>query len=161
MAFPPGGWESSVLPTPYPLPRTNSLRRGRHSGAGGGEHSIHLISKGLRPFGTPLQQARTERALTGVCARAKSRAARLARQEPLCCRKTAVLAASKKLVSNPLRHRFAMTPSRLPARVLVPGGHRLGPTGAGAETGAERCPPGTCAPIGEARGVRRGAGLPT
>ena len=31
----------------------------------GEDYSIHLISKGLRPFGTPLQQARTEHALTG------------------------------------------------------------------------------------------------
>ena len=38
--------------------------------------------------------------------------------------------------------------SRLPARALVAGGDRSAPTEAAAETGAERCPPGTCAPIG-------------
>ena len=39
-------------------------------------------------------------------------------------------------------------PSRLPARVLRPSGARPGPTVAEAETGAERCPLGTCAPVG-------------
>ncbi len=44
--------------------------------------------------------------------------------------------------------------SRLPPRVLVPGGHRPGPTGAEAETGDGRSPLATIAPLYE------GAGLP-
>ena len=36
--------------------------------------------------------------------------------------------------------------SRLPARVLLPGGERPAPTEAGAETGSERSPLGTFAP---------------
>ena len=69
---------------------------------------------------------------------------------PILLRKTALLAASIKLPDKPLPPPPA-APSRLPARVLRPSGARPGPTGAGAETGAERCPLGTCAPIGGGR----------
>ena len=48
---------------------------------------------------------------------------------------------------HPFR-RLRAAPSRLPARVLRPSGARPGPTVAEAETGAERCPLGTCAPVG-------------
>ena len=40
------GVSSKRFPPPYPLPRTHSLRRGRCAGAGGGDYSIYLISKG-------------------------------------------------------------------------------------------------------------------
>ena len=75
---------------------------------------------------------------------------------PFRLRETALLAALIIPGSNPFRPGFAGPPSRLPARVLRPSGARPGPTGAEAETGAERCPLGTCAPNGGGRPPPRG-----
>ena len=61
--------------------------------------------------------------------------------------------------SNPFRPGSAGPPSRLPARVLVPGGHRPGPTGAEAETGRwATCHRHVAAPIEGGR--RLGESLP-
>ena len=62
----------------------------------------------------------------------------------------ATSAPHKLFVKRLLRPGGALPNSRshLPLRVLRPGGARPGPPDAAAETGAERCPPGTCARAG-------------
>ena len=56
---------------------------------------------------------------------------------------------------NPLRHNCIVPAPRLPARVLVPSGHRPGPTGAATETGDGRSPPATIALLGPLRSKPR------
>ena len=56
-----------TIPTPCPLPRLYFFERGSRAGAGGGDYSIHLISKGaVAPFGTPMGSEMSEKILSFI-----------------------------------------------------------------------------------------------
>ena len=78
------------------------------------------------------------------------------RKIPLGSARRNFVASTRPSRHDPLRHRLAMTPSRLPVRVLRPSGARPGPTVAEAETGAGRSPPESCAlKEGDGGGLRK------
>ena len=115
-----------TIPTPCPLPRLYFFERGGRAGAGGGDYSIHLISKGelTLPLWNPFcGRPGVSGPLRGMCERVKLHFVQLTRQEPLGSLQNSHFAVAKprflRLLSS---FRQKLPPARLCRATVSPAG---------------------------------------